>query len=84
VEHHKGSEARQSTMPAARKTAENSFRLPAPADRWIQAKRAASEGWVVRDTERPLAFDYLDMPDLYSSLPKSLATPISVSLPFEA
>jgi hypothetical protein len=25
-------------MPAARKTAENSFRLPAPADRWIQAK----------------------------------------------
>jgi hypothetical protein len=38
VEHHKGSEARQSAMPATRKTAENGFKLPTPADRWIQAK----------------------------------------------
>ncbi len=27
-------------MPAARKTAENRFRPPAPADRWIKAKTA--------------------------------------------
>jgi hypothetical protein len=32
----KGSEARQSTTRAARKTAETRFRQPAPADRWIQ------------------------------------------------
>ena len=33
-------------MTAARQTAENGFRLPAPADRWIQAKRDSFAGRV--------------------------------------
>jgi hypothetical protein len=59
VEHHKDSEARQSTMPAARKTAENSFRLPAPADRWIQAKPMGDEvsGAEVGDADQESAAD---------------------------